>query len=100
MMWGCAMRRTLQWLQPGLNLLAVRFQERRQHQRLAKFVERLVHPEAWPVGGNLEQNAVPLAEIQRVKTITVDLAAVRDAHLLQLRGPGLVVPLRRAETDT
>src|SRR5882757_5401839 len=90
---------TLQGLQPGLNLLALAFQERRQHQSLAEFVERLVNRETRTVGGDLEQNAVRLAKIQRVKPIAVYLAAVRDAHVFQARSPGVVIRIGRTECD-
>src|ERR1700737_4850237 len=56
-----------QRLQPGLDLRAARFQKRRQRQFFAKRFHRLVGREAGPVGGDLEQDAVRLAEIKTSK---------------------------------
>ena len=63
------------------DLLALSLQERRQHQALAELVERLVDRETGPVGGDLEQYAVRLAEIERLEPVAVDLAAVGNAQL-------------------
>ncbi len=57
-------RNSLQRLEPGLDLLAPVFEERRQHQFVAELVERLVHRKARALGCDLEQDAVRLAEIE------------------------------------
>src|SRR5438067_6091046 len=50
---------------------------RSQHQLFAEPVHRLVDAEAGAVRGDLEQDAVRLAEIQAAEPEAVDLAAVR-----------------------
>ena len=70
---------------------AARLQERRQRQRLAERVQRLVGGEAGAVGGDLEQDAVRLAEIEAAEIEAVDLAAVGDAQLVEPLGPGVVL---------
>ena len=66
-------------LQPGLDLRAARLQERRQRQFLAERLHRLVGRKARAVGGDLEQDAVGLAEIQAAEIEAVDLAGVGNA---------------------
>jgi hypothetical protein len=56
--------RRLQRLQASLDFRPSRYQERRQHQAYAQLIERLVDRKAGTVGGNLEQDAVRLAEIE------------------------------------
>ena len=69
-------------------------------KRLAELLERLVGGEAGAVGGDLEQDAVRLAEIETAEIEAVDLAAVRDAQIRQPLRPGVVFFfVRRAEGD-
>ena len=68
-------------LQPGLDLRAARLQKWRQRQFFAKRFHRLVGGKAGAVGGDLEQDAVRLAEIKTTKIKPVDLAGVADAEL-------------------
>jgi hypothetical protein len=63
-------------LQPRFDLGAPRFQKRRQRQFLAERLDRLVGGKARSVGGDLEQDAVGLAEIKTAKIKPVDLAGV------------------------
>src|ERR1700704_6684527 len=77
-------------LQPGFDCGAARFQKRRQPQFLAERFHRLVGGEAGPVGGDLEQDAVRLAEIKAAKIETVDLAAVLGAGFVQPPPPGAI----------
>src|SRR5712692_3180476 len=76
-------------LQPRFDLRAARFQERRQRQFFAERFHRLVGGETGAVGGDLEQYAVRLAEIQAAKIKPVDLAGVADAELVQPLRPRL-----------
>src|SRR4051812_29348448 len=85
--------RISQRLQPGLDLRAPRLQERRQRQPLAELFQRLVGGEARPVGRDLEQDAVRLAEIETAEIVAVDLAAVRDVHGGEPLRPAVVLCL-------
>src|SRR5205085_12314405 len=62
-------------LQPGLDGGAARFQKRRQRQLFAERLHRLVGGEAGAVGGDLEQDAVGVTEIQAAEIEPVDRAA-------------------------
>ncbi len=84
-------------LQPRLDLLALRLQERRQHELFAELVHRLVDAEARAVAGDLEQDAVRLAEVEAAEPEAVHLAGVRHAQLVQPVGPAVVLGIRRAE---
>ena len=77
-------------LQPGLDLLALAFQERRQRKLLAELVHRLVGGEARAVGRDLEQDAIRLAEIERAEIEAVDLA-----RYWACRHPSADAPRRR-----
>ena len=77
------LRFALKRLQPGLDLGSARFQERRQRELLAERLHRLVGGKAGAVGGDLEQDAVRLAEIKTAEIEPVDLAAVADAKFVQ-----------------
>src|ERR1035437_4538956 len=78
-------------LQPGFDLRLPRLQERRQRQLLAELIHRLVRRKTWSVGGDLEQDAVRLAEIKAAKIEPVDLAGVADAEFVQPPRPGFVL---------
>src|SRR6266851_3650060 len=87
-------------LQSRFDLRAARLEERRQSEFLAELLHRLVAGKAGTVGGDLEQDAVRLAEIEAAEIEAVDLAAVGDAQLVEPRGPGMILRLvRRAEGD-
>src|SRR6267143_4581255 len=109
------MRETLRWvslrsthptralfdrLQARFDLRAARFQKWRQRQFFAERFHRLVGGEARPIGGDLEQDAVGLTEIQAPKIEAVDLAAVADTKFVQPPRPGMILRLvRGAERD-
>src|SRR5437763_12294947 len=77
----------------------------RERQLLAEVLERLVDGEAWADGGDLEQYAARLAEVDRAEVEAVDdrrrvSAALRDALLPRFvlvlgRGPGDVMDRAR-----
>src|SRR5712671_4709675 len=82
------MRETLRWVSL-----------RSTHPTRALF-DRLVGGEARPIGGDLEQDAVGLTEIQAPKIEAVDLAAVADTKFVQPPRPGMILRLvRGAERD-
>ena len=58
-----------------------------------------IHGEARTVGGNLEQDAVGLADVQAPEPEAIHPAAVRYAELVQPLRPGVVVRIGRAEGD-
>src|SRR5215468_10343321 len=87
--------RQLQRLQACLYLRAAVFQERRQRQSLAELVEGFVGGEAGAVGGDLEEDAVRLAEVEALEVEAVDLATVRYAHFAEPPSPGVVLLLVR-----
>ena len=66
-------------LQPRLDRRAARLEERRQRQLLAERRHRLVGGKTRAVGGDLEQDAVGLAEIKAAEIEAVDLAGVGNA---------------------
>src|SRR5579863_9765926 len=70
-------------LQPRLDRGAARFEERRQREFFAELVHRLVGGKAGAVGGDLEQDAVGLAEIKAAEIEAVNLAAVGNAEFAQ-----------------
>src|SRR6266550_6588563 len=82
-------------LQPGFDLRAARLEKRRQRQFLAERFQGLVGGEAGPVGGDLEQDAVGLAEIQASEIEPVDLAAVADVELVEPLRPRMILRLVR-----
>ena len=87
-------------LQSRFDLRPPRFQERRQRQFFAQRFHRLVGGETGPVGGDLEQDAVGLAEIQAAEIKPVDLARVADAEFIQPLCPCMILRLvRGAERD-
>src|SRR6266568_9028811 len=89
-----------QRLQPRFDLGAARLQEWGQREFLAELFHRLVGGKAGAVGGDLEQDAVRLAEIKAAEIKPVDLAGVADAQFVQPPRPGMVLRLvRRAERD-
>src|ERR1700688_1240026 len=89
-----------QRLQARLDLGAARLQKRRQRQFFAERFHRLVGSETRPVGGDLEQDAVRLAEIKASKIEPVDLAAVADTVFVQPTRPGMILlVVRRAKRD-
>src|SRR6516164_11448473 len=49
------------------DLLSLRFQPGRQHQCFAQRILRLVDRKSWRIGGELEENASWLKEIDRAK---------------------------------
>src|SRR5260370_985800 len=75
--------------QHRFNLRRARFEQRRQRQFFADRFHRLVGGKARPVGRDLEQDAVRLAEIQAAKIKPVDLARVADAEFIQPLRPGM-----------
>ena len=58
-----------------LDRRAPALEEGRQRQPLAERLQRLVDGEAGAVGGDLEEDAVRLAEVERAEVVAVDLAA-------------------------
>src|SRR5439155_8143322 len=63
-------------------------------------LQRLIRRKAWPVSGDLEEDAVGLAEIEAAEVVAVDRTAVGDAILREALGPSVVlVEVRRAERD-
>ena len=87
-------------LQPRFDLRAARFQKWRQRQFFAERCQRLVGGEAGAVGGDLEQDAVGLAEIETSKIEPVDLAGVGNAEFVQPLRPGVILlVVRRAERN-
>jgi hypothetical protein len=68
-----------------------------QTQRLAQVLERLVHVEARPAGGQLEQHAAGLAEVDGVEVLAVDDLGGMRARLGNPFAPRLLlgVVLRR-----
>src|SRR5262245_31999411 len=78
-------------LEVGDNLGSPRFEEWRQHDLLAQCGFVLVHREPWPIRGDLEQDAIWLAEVQAAEPVAIDLAAVGDAQSVQSLGPGIVL---------
>ena len=70
-------------LQAGLDRLAARFEERRQSELLAERRQRFVGGEARAVGGDLEQDAVGLAEIEAAEIEAVDRPARRQPQRTQ-----------------
>src|SRR4029077_19561319 len=75
-----AKRRSIDRLQPRLNLCAARLEERRQRQFFAECRQRLVGRKAGAVGCDLEQDAVGLSEIETAEIEPVDLAAIGNAQ--------------------
>ena len=76
-------------LQAGFDRRALRLQEGRQRQLFAERLGGLVGGEARLVGGDLEEDAVGLPEVEAAEVEPVDLAAVRDAEAAQPLGPGV-----------
>ena len=75
-------------------------EERRQRQFFAERFHRLISGEARSVGGDLEQDAAGLAEIEAAEIEAVDLAAVGNAQFVEPLRPGVILGLvRRAERD-
>ena len=89
-----------QRLQSGFDLRTSRLKEGRQREAFAEGGHRLIGRKAGAVGGDLEQDAVGLPEIQAAEIKAVDLAGVADAELVQPLGPGALLRLvRGAEGD-
>src|SRR3712207_4713381 len=87
-------------LQPRLDGGPARLQERRQGEALAEGLEGLVGGEARPVGGDLEQDAVRLAEIEAAEIVAVDGAAVRHPEAPEpLRAGPVGLLVRGPERD-
>src|SRR5947209_5824066 len=78
-------------LQPSLDLCPARLEKRRQCQFLAEFFQGLVGGKARPVGGDLEQDAVGLAEIKASEIEPVDLAAVGNTQVVQPLCPCVIL---------
>src|SRR5476649_633658 len=78
-------------LQPRLDLRPPLLQKRRQRQFFAEGFHRLVGGKTGAVGGDLEQDAVRLAEIKAAKIKPVDLARVADVKFIEPLRPGLVL---------
>ena len=70
-------------------------QKRRQRQLFAERFHRLVGGKARAVGGDLEQDAVRLAEIEAAEIEAVDLAGVADAEFVQPLRPCMILRLVR-----
>ena len=87
------LRNSCDRLQPRLDRGPSRFEERRQRQFFAQRFHRLVGRKARTVGGDLEQDAVGLAEIEAAEIEAVDLAAVGDAQFVQPLRPGVILRL-------
>src|SRR5262245_28221734 len=77
----------------------IRFEERREHELLAERRGVLVDGEPRAVSGDLEEHAIWLAQVETAEPEAVDLAAVGNRELVEARGPGVVVRVRRAEGD-
>ena len=81
--------------------LAMRLEEARQLQMLAERLDRLVDGEAGDVGGDLEQHAAGLAEVDRAEVVAVLLLGRMHAVLAHelLRHRGLLGIVGGAERD-
>src|SRR5579871_3565534 len=82
--------RNVDRLQSRLDLLAVRFEERRQRQFLAERFHRFVSSEAGAVRRNLEQDPVGDAEVNGVEVEAVNELRHAESALRQLLPPGLL----------
>ena len=74
-------------LQAGFDLGAVGLEEGRQRESLAEVRRVLVGGEAGAVGGDLEEDAARLAEVERLEVVAVDDVGDADA-----RPPAPVAP--------
>src|SRR5690606_15286640 len=63
-------------LQVPHDLLAMRLEEGWEHHLLAEGLHILVHREPGPIGGDLEQDSVRLAEVEAAEPVAIDLPAV------------------------
>src|SRR5665213_1119324 len=92
--------RSLDRLQARFDRRATVLKERRQGEMLAEALYRFVGGEARTIGGDLEQDAVRLAEIETLEIEAIDLAAARDPQRAQAFDPlGVDGVGRRAEGD-
>src|SRR5918999_1810376 len=74
-----------------LDLRPAVLEERRDRELLAERLERLVDREAGRAGGDLEQHAARLAEVDRAEVVAVDHRSGAAPALLDAAAPGLVV---------
>src|SRR5579884_1475545 len=84
-------RRRGQRAEAGLDLGAVRLEEGRQGERLAEVRGVLVGGEAGTVGGDLEEDAAGLAEVDRAEVETVNHRGGTQAGVRQALAPGAVL---------
>ena len=63
--------------------LAIFFKKWRQRNFITQRRRILIDSEAGPIGRDLEQNSVRLAEIKTPEIVAIDLSAVPDAHRIQ-----------------
>src|ERR687891_1619187 len=83
----------------GLDLRPAVLEERRDRELLAERLERLVDREAGRAGGDLEQHAARLAEVDRAEVVAVDHRGGAAAALLDAPAPRLVVLVLRCPRD-
>src|SRR5687767_6612911 len=82
-----------------LDLRPQLLEPRRDRQLLAERLERLVDREAGARGGQLEQHAARLAEVDRLEVVPVDHLSGVGAVLAHLVAPGLMVLVGRVPRD-
>ena len=94
---GCRARSaSLERLQPRFDLGPSPFQEGWQREALAELFHRLVGGKARTVRGDLEQDAVRLAEVQAPELVAVDLARCRRTQRAAAARPIAIVLARSA----
>ena len=81
----------IEWSQARLDLGAVRLEEGRQRQPLAEVLGVLVRREAGTVGGDLEEDAARLPEVERLEVVAVDDVGDADAGRPHPVAPGPVL---------
>src|SRR5689334_2311901 len=81
---------SVDWCEVRLDLRSPWLQERRQRDLLTQSFGVFVHREAGSIGGDLEQDAARLAEIEAAEPVAINLPAIGDAQLFQAVGPGVI----------